>query len=172
MKITVYTVPTCAFCKQEKEYLTSKGLLFEEKNLEASREWLTEMLTVGSNFAGTPVTKIEKDNGQVEVLKGFTKEEFDRVLAQQQPEPPAPQPPVPQPTPPLPEPPPAPTPTPMPISTPPATETPTTAPEPQPTTPPVNDALASILNDLKQKAEVDQPAASQTAAPTIPNFPQ
>lgn len=80
MKITLYTVTDCEFSKQEKEYLTSHTLAFEEKNLEQNKEWLTEMLTVGNNFAGTPVTRIEKDNGQTVVLKGFTKTEFDEAL--------------------------------------------------------------------------------------------
>lgn len=80
MKITVYTISDCQFSKQEKEYLTSHTLQFEEKNLETNKEYLTEMLAVSNNFAGTPVTKIEKDDGQSVVLKGFTKEEFDKVL--------------------------------------------------------------------------------------------
>lgn len=80
MKITVYTITTCQFSKQEREYLASHGLQYEEKNLEMNREFLSEMLTVGNNFAGTPVTKIEKDDGQIVVLKGFTKEEFDKTF--------------------------------------------------------------------------------------------
>ena len=80
MKITIYTVTDCQFSKQEKEYLTGHNLPFEEKNLEQNKEWLTEMLTVGNNFAGTPVTKISKDDGKEVVLKGFTKEEFDKEL--------------------------------------------------------------------------------------------
>jgi len=80
MKITLYTITDCPFSKQEKEYLSSHQLTFEEKNLEANREFLTEMLTVSNNFAGTPVTKVEKDDGQIAVLKGFTKEEFDKLL--------------------------------------------------------------------------------------------
>jgi len=80
MKITVYTVSDCQFSKAEKEYLQSHNLAYEEKNLEQNREWLTEMLAVSNNFAGTPVTKIEKDDDQIVVLKGFTKEEFDEVL--------------------------------------------------------------------------------------------
>jgi len=80
MKITVYTITDCQFSKQEREYLNSHGIQFEEKNLETNREFLTEMLAVGSNFAGTPVTKIDKDDGQTVVLKGFTKEEFDKAL--------------------------------------------------------------------------------------------
>lgn len=80
MKITIYTITACQFSKQEKEYLSSHGQQFEEKNLEINREFLTEMLAVGGNFAGTPVTKIEKDDGQIVVLKGFTAAEFDKTL--------------------------------------------------------------------------------------------
>lgn len=80
MKITIYTISDCQFSAQEKTYLQSKNLTFEEKNLEANREFLTEMLAVSNNFAGTPVTKIEKDDGQIVVLKGFTQEEFDKTL--------------------------------------------------------------------------------------------
>lgn len=80
MKITVYTISDCQFSAQEKEYLKAKNLQFEEKNLETNRDFLTEMLAVSNNFAGTPVTKIEKDDGQIVVLKGFTKEEFDKAL--------------------------------------------------------------------------------------------
>lgn len=80
MKITVYTINDCQFSVQEKEYLKSLNLPFEEKNLEQNRDFLTEMLAVSNNFAGTPVTKVEKDDGQIVVLKGFTKEEFDKAL--------------------------------------------------------------------------------------------
>ena len=80
MKITIYTITDCQFSKQEKDYLTSHNLPFDEKNLEVDKAYLTEMLAISNNFAGTPVTKIEKDNGQSVVLKGFTKAEFDKEL--------------------------------------------------------------------------------------------
>lgn len=80
MKITIFTISDCYFSKQEKEYLQSHNLPFDEKNLEENREFLTEMLTISNNFAGTPVTKIEKDDGQIVVLKGFTKDEFDKTF--------------------------------------------------------------------------------------------
>ncbi len=80
MKITVYTTKDCAFSKQEKEYLTSHSLQFEEKDLETNKEFLTEMLAVSNNFAGTPVTRVEKDDASIAVLKGFTKEEFDTTF--------------------------------------------------------------------------------------------
>jgi glutaredoxin len=80
MKITIYTIKDCAFSKQEKDYLNLNKLTFEEKDLETNKEFLTEMLAVSNNFAGTPVTKIEKDDGSIVVLKGFTKEEFDTTF--------------------------------------------------------------------------------------------
>ncbi len=80
MKITVYTITDCQFSKQEKEYLTTHNLPYEEKNLETNHEYLTEMLNISNNFAGTPVTKLEKDDGTVVIMKGFTAEEFDKEL--------------------------------------------------------------------------------------------
>lgn len=80
MKITVYTIKDCAFSKQEKEYLNTNKLAYEEKNLETNKDFLTEMLAVSNNFAGTPVTRVEKDDGSIAVLKGFTKEEFDTTF--------------------------------------------------------------------------------------------
>jgi glutaredoxin len=161
MKITVYTITDCAFSKQEKEYLAGHGLPFEEKNLESNREFLTEMLTVGNNFAGTPVTKIEKDDASVVVLKGFTKEEFDKALgfvetheaAAPAAAPSAPATPAIAPAPVAPEPV-APAPAPAPIADP---------------------AMQSVLNNLEQQAAAPvAPAApsapaAPTGAPTIPD---
>ena len=80
MKITIYTIKDCAFSKQEREYLNTNKLVFEEKDLETNKDFLTEMLAISNNFAGTPVTRIEKDDGTISVLKGFTKGEFDTVF--------------------------------------------------------------------------------------------
>jgi len=209
MKITVYTVSDCQFSKQEKEYLQSHNLSYEEKNLEQNREWLTEMLAVSNNFAGTPVTKIEKDDGQIIVLKGFTKEEFDQVLgfkkeesvtqasadisaASQVNEPSSPsQPKTPQPSPtqpttskpqtqqpPISQPPTPNTPPPpsQPIQpTPPPAPTQEVNPPPTNNPPPSYDPLSSVLSDLEQKANPNQPpplpsSQSPTNIPNIPDF--
>ncbi len=180
MKITVYTTSGCQFSKQEKDYLASRNLPYEEKNLEANREFLTEMLAVSNNFSGTPVTKIEKDDGQISVLKGFTKEEFDQVLATS----PAPGPTVTEPVaPPVVEPPPVVSETPPiapvePVIEPVVTEpqlppTPEPPPTPAPTTEP--NPLQNILSDLETKAS--QPVAETpptpppTTNPTGPTLP-
>lgn len=158
MKITVYTITDCEFSREEKEYLASHQLQFEEKNLETNKEFLTEMLVVSNNFAGTPVTKIEKDDGKIEVLKGFTKDEFDKVLGfveEKKPieevkaEPAAP------PTPPV------------------QTEQPaapaTVAPVDLAGSPQANDPLNSILQDLQEKSS-EPTASTPTTLPNVPDF--
>ncbi|MFA5137052.1 MAG: glutaredoxin domain-containing protein [Patescibacteria group bacterium] len=182
MKIIIYTITDCAFSKQEKEYLTSHKLAYEEKNLETNREFLTEMLTISNNFAGTPVTKIEKEDGQIVVLKGFTSQEFDKALGfaeektppQDQKQDPNGQTNV-QTTPETADMPPV---TVVPAqepATPAAATTQPTAPAPQTTVPPApQDPMSNVLNNLAQKAEpsiAPAPAAvpSQPAMPNIPD---
>ncbi len=183
MKIIIYTTTDCQFSKQEKEYLLSHNLPYDEKNIETNREFLTEMLAVGNNFAGTPVTKIEKDDGTIVVLKGFTLDEFNTTLAltpspvQKQPEPVIPAVPVTQPAPepvaPPSEPVPSMPPAPMPV----VEETPVVVPPPVPPPPvepapaPVNDQLNSILNDLQKKAETTAADPTQQPMPSTPPPP-
>ena len=173
MKITIYTINDCQYSKAEKDYLLAHNLPFEEKNLETNKEYLTEMLALANNFAGTPVTKIEKDDGQISILKGFTKEEFDKLTGVGQPQTavvnstmnvPA-----------------SPAVAPAQAGQPPVTPPPPTPVEPPPT-PPVEDkkdeALSSVLNDLQSKAEPFDFAQGKPVAPTspptseLPNIPE
>lgn len=178
MKITIYTTSDCQFSKAEKEYLTSHNLPYEEKNLEQNRDWLTEMLAVSNNFAGTPVTKIEKDDGQIVVLKGFTQEEFDKVLnlsPSPSPTPPTPTSSAPtteQPTPETTQPPTTTPPTNQPVTAQPETVVPPTTSTQPPNNPPAenNDPLTSILNDLQEKATPTD--NNQPPPPNIPDFPK
>lgn len=156
MKITIYTTTACQFSKQEKDYLTSHSLPFEEKNLDTNKDFLTEMMTVGSNFAGTPVTKIEKDDGTSSVLKGFTKEEFDKELGfQTEPKPEAAaeaQPAAPADTPVKPQ----------------QTETaPTSQPEPTVAETPVQKPEEAPLNDVLNKLQstINEAAGTATTQP-------
>jgi len=161
MKITVYTINNCQFSKQEKEYLKTRNLQYEEKNLESDRQFLTEMLAVSNNFAGTPVTKIEKDDGQITVLKGFTLKEFDDVLGYSQPKTPA-APPVDGPTPTA-----ASGPTPPPVTN---NEPPTTSSQPPAANP--QDPLNSVLQDLENKSQAPaSPAPTANNQPTNTNPP-
>lgn len=187
MKITVYTIKDCTFSKQEKEYLNTNKLVFEEKDLETNKDFLTEMLAISNNFAGTPVTRVEKDDGTIAVLKGFTKDEFDKTFGlaaptagSENPTPTIVPPPVND--------------TPIPVTTPtetvtpaPIVETPVAPPAEIPASP--NDPLKSVMDDLQAKVDSalppvtpveqppvppvvnDHPVTPPTDAPSIPDFP-
>jgi len=169
MKITVYTIKDCAFSKQEKEYLNTNKLVFEEKDLETNKDFLTEMLAISNNFAGTPVTRVEKDDGTIAVLKGFTKSEFDTTFGFASPELKAEAGPT---VPPVTEVPPVPpvsevspvsqpeSVTPAPIVTP--VETPiVTSPDP----------LKSVMDDLQAKVDSTLPDAISSEQPPISTSP-
>jgi len=164
MKITVYTTKDCAFSKQEKEYLNTNKLVFEEKDLETNKDFLTEMLAISNNFAGTPVTRVEKDDGTIAVLKGFTKEEFDTTFGL--------------------------TPTPVPTDVaspesqakagstapPQVNDTPITPPpvvEPPVETPAVTtpDPLKSVMDDLQAKVDSTMPPAIEPVQPPVETIP-
>jgi len=164
MKITVYTTTDCQYCKQEKDYLVANKLTYEEKNLETNKEFLTEMLAISNNFAGTPVTRVEKDDGSIVVLKGFTKGEFDTSFEFVVETPPVATPVVPPPA----------------VETP-AVEAPVTvAPvTPNPTADePKSDELNSVLDKLEEKTAPpanNQPPITNdqppTTPPSVPDFP-
>ncbi len=78
MNITIYTTPTCVFCRQLKEYLTEKGIEYVEKNVSADTEAAKEMVEL-SNQMGVPVVVIEKD-GSREVIEGFDKKRLEDIL--------------------------------------------------------------------------------------------
>ena len=188
MKITVYTIKDCAFSKQEKEYLNTNKLVFEEKDLETNKDFLTEMLAISNNFAGTPVTRVEKDDGTIAVLKGFTKEEFDTTfgftaspttLGSENPTPTVVPPPINDtPIPPVVETPPVEAVSPAPVVA--DNQSPVTNNEtPVVTTP---DPLKSVMDDLQAKVDsalppvtpvepITPPPVVDSTAPSIPDFP-
>ena len=77
--ITVYTTPSCPFCKAQREFLGSINLAYVDKNVEEDTESLKEMLNVSDNFAGVPVTVLNGPKGK-KVVKGFTQDEFVKEL--------------------------------------------------------------------------------------------
>ena len=75
-KVIVYSTPWCAFCKTEKEWLTSIGVEFKAKDIEADPAHKAELVEkVGSNFKGVPVKDV---NG--EIIHGFDRPKIQAAL--------------------------------------------------------------------------------------------
>lgn len=73
--ITVYTTPTCVFCKAVKQYLKDKKVEFKEKDLtqdQESAKWVYE----STGQMAVPVTVINDT-----IIVGFDRPQIDAALA-------------------------------------------------------------------------------------------
>lgn len=74
MEIKVYSTPTCPYCKMAKEYLSSKGISFQDIDVSSDKSALEEMVRVSKQM-GVPVIVIDG-----EVIVGFDKNRIDSLL--------------------------------------------------------------------------------------------
>ena len=73
-KITIYTTPTCAYCKMTKAFFKENNVQYEEKDVSTDRAATDEMIQK-SGQTSVPVIEID---GQI--LTGFDKEGLSRLL--------------------------------------------------------------------------------------------
>lgn len=73
-KVTIYTTPTCVYCKMTKAFFKENNVAYEEKNVSTDAAARDEMIAK-SNQMGVPVTDID---GQLTV--GFDKERLSELL--------------------------------------------------------------------------------------------
>ena len=73
-KITIYTTPTCAFCRLAKDYFRQNNIAYEEKDVAVDDKAREEMFEK-SNQMGVPVIEI---NG--EIVIGFDKNRISGLL--------------------------------------------------------------------------------------------
>ena len=76
MQVKVYSTSTCPYCKMAKEYLSSKGVSYEDIDVAADQEKAKEMVNISGQM-GVPVVVI---NG--EVIVGFDKGKIDSLLVE------------------------------------------------------------------------------------------
>ena len=69
--ITIYSTPTCGFCKMAKEYLTSKNIPYEEVDVSRDRVAQEQLITKSGQF-GVPVIDV---GGKI--IVGFDKRKLD-----------------------------------------------------------------------------------------------
>lgn len=75
MKIIIYSADWCPYCDDVKNYLDSRDLKYEVRDIDRDPAALKEMLELNNGETYIPVTMI---NGQI--LRGFNKQEFARTL--------------------------------------------------------------------------------------------
>ena len=73
-KITVYSTPTCPYCKQLKEYLESKKIAFTAIDVAENADKAQEMIDKSGQM-GVPVADIDG-----KIIIGFDKAAIDKEL--------------------------------------------------------------------------------------------
>lgn len=76
MAVKVFSTPTCPYCKMAKDYLTEKGVTFEEVDVSADAAGRDEMIKKSGQM-GVPVIMVDN-----EVIIGFDKERLEGLLKQ------------------------------------------------------------------------------------------
>lgn len=73
--ITIYTTPTCVYCKMAKAFFMDQNISYDEKNVavdEAARE---EMITKSGQL-GVPVIDVDG-----EIVIGFDKQKLSELIS-------------------------------------------------------------------------------------------
>ena len=73
-KPTIYTTPSCVYCKMAKAFFIKNDVEFEEKNVATDEVAREEMMNKTGQM-GVPVT----DFGE-EIVIGFDKDKFNEIL--------------------------------------------------------------------------------------------
>jgi len=72
--ITIYTTPSCVYCKVAKEYFRKNNLEYKEINVVADEAAQQEMIKKSGQM-GVPVIEV---NGKI--IIGFNQREFEKAL--------------------------------------------------------------------------------------------
>jgi len=73
-KVTIYTTPTCVYCKMTKDFFKENNIAYEEKDVSTDAAARDEMVAK-SNQMGVPVIDIDG-----ELIIGFNKERISQLL--------------------------------------------------------------------------------------------
>jgi glutaredoxin-like YruB-family protein len=76
MAVKVFSTPTCPYCKMAKDYLTKKGVAFENVDVSADAAGRDEMMEKSGQM-GVPVIMVDS-----EVIIGFDMERLEGLLKQ------------------------------------------------------------------------------------------
>lgn len=74
MSVTLYSTPSCAYCRMAKDYFRQNGIAFSEYNVASDQRKAEEMVRKSGQM-GVPVIDV---NGSI--IIGFNKPEIERAL--------------------------------------------------------------------------------------------
>jgi glutaredoxin 3 len=69
-QITIFTTNTCAYCGMVKKWLSSKGLDYEEVNIDANPERQKDAYEISGQLS-VPITLVTSVDDKKEVVVGY-----------------------------------------------------------------------------------------------------
>ena len=75
-KAVVYSTPTCPWCKRAKEYLSQKGVAYEERDVASDKDAAMEMVEKSKQMAVPVIIIDDKD-----IVVGFNQAKLDELLS-------------------------------------------------------------------------------------------
>lgn len=79
--VTIFSTPTCGFCKALKDFLKSRNIPYEEKDVTSDPKNLEEMQRYAPGVMSVPVTIFNKDQPDQEVQVGFDEMAVSKTLS-------------------------------------------------------------------------------------------
>ena len=77
--VTIYTTPTCGYCKMTKEFFKMHNIEYAEKNVAADPALAEEMIK-RSGQMGVPVTVVKDVSGTETLIVGFDRSRLALAL--------------------------------------------------------------------------------------------
>ena len=77
-EVTIFTTPTCVYCKMAKEYFNENKVAYSEKDVYHDEAARAEMFDKSGQM-GVPVIKV-KTEGSEEYIVGFNKDRLATLL--------------------------------------------------------------------------------------------
>jgi len=78
-EITIYSTPTCGYCKLAKEFFTKNDVAYTEIDVSVDQDKAKEMVEKTGQM-GVPVIIVDND-GKEEVIVGFDQARIEELIA-------------------------------------------------------------------------------------------
>lgn len=78
-EITIYSTPTCGYCKLAKEFFVKNDVAFTEIDVSVDQDKAKEMVEKTGQM-GVPVIIVDND-GKEEVIVGFDQARIEEIIA-------------------------------------------------------------------------------------------
>ena len=78
--ITIYSTKTCPYCTMLKNWLDSKQVKYTNYNVDVNPIAAQQMMRVSEGQRGVPFSTIEHEDGSIDKIIGFDRQQFEAVL--------------------------------------------------------------------------------------------